>query len=519
MTDIVPGLLRYLRTLRHEDGGRFVVEAWIKDFLAAAFAPRVFRAGLSCSRGLGKSTICGALAAAAVDPRSAFAVPGTSAVVVAASLRQGEAVFDACWQFLGRPAGGKGSSWKVARNQQRLAIENRENNCRVEVRGHAPAKLHGLRSARLVIVDEPAQHDPGSSELLWEAVSMCSGKVAGFKAIAIGTKSGSASSWFSKLIDTPIAPVEVSRCYSYSGTDHLSRAAIGEAYSMFGKRWPKHRQLLRRAVLADLKRALVDPEWARSFREYRLNVGGGYPTGRIPLVAPDEWQRMQIDAAPFPPNAVKFIGIDMSGGESFCAASCFTPEDSVVRGWEMCGDDPDVRRRGLMLGVGNDLQKMVDDGSLVVVPGKVPTVEAVLSEVVNRWGSENIFAVVADRYRMRELADGMRRCGLDDVPLWGRGMGWRDGDADIGAFYECMRVGGLRVVRGLALDAAAAGATVAVNVAGGRKFAKATEGGRRQKHKDDVIASSLLAVSAGWRWWQAEGQAEQADEGPLVFAV
>ena len=56
----------------------------------------------------------------------------------------------------------------------------------------------------------------------------------------------------------------------------------------------------------------------------------------------------------------------------------------------------------------------------------------------------------------------------------------------------------------MAARSAFAGAVTIADPAGNLKLTKGSEGGRRARHKDDLAAASVLAVSAGVRYWRGE---------------
>ena len=74
-----------------------------------------------------------------------------------------------------------------------------------------------------------------------------------------------------------------------------------------------------------------------------------------------------------------------------------------------------------------------------------------------------------------------------------------DGGADVREFRRAFAEGKVRPVPSLLLAAAASEARTVADPAGNAKLAKATEGGRRRRAKDDAIAAAILAVALGVR--------------------
>ena len=56
----------------------------------------------------------------------------------------------------------------------------------------------------------------------------------------------------------------------------------------------------------------------------------------------------------------------------------------------------------------------------------------------------------------------------------------------------------------LAARSAFSGAVTVSDPAGNLKLSKSTQGGRRSRHKDDLAAAAILAVSAGVRHWRED---------------
>ena len=95
-----------------------------------------------------------------------------------------------------------------------------------------------------------------------------------------------------------------------------------------------------------------------------------------------------------------------------------------------------------------------------------------------------------------------------------RGMGWQDGSQDVLAFQRAVKERRVKTSVSLAARSAFSGAVVAVDPAGNQKLAKKGEGGRKQRHKDDLVAAAMLAVSAGVRHHRPQ---EEAAEEVKVF--
>ena len=126
----------------------------------------------------------------------------------------------------------------------------------------------------------------------------------------------------------------------------------------------------------------------------------------------------------------------------------------------------------------------------------VSDVRELLTEALERWGTPA--GVVADRFKKAELIGHLNALDLD-VDLVIRGMGFKDGAEDVRGFQLAALDGHLTPVKSLLLRASMSEARLVGDVAGNWKLAKGSEGGRRSRAKDDVVAAAILAVAVGRR--------------------
>ena len=78
-------------------------------------------------------------------------------------------------------------------------------------------------------------------------------------------------------------------------------------------------------------------------------------------------------------------------------------------------------------------------------------------------------------------------------------MGFRDGAEDVDRFRRAVLRGEVRPPVSLLLRSAMAEARTVADPAGNEKLAKATQGGRRERARDDAVAAAILAVAEGTR--------------------
>ncbi len=106
---------------------------------------------------------------------------------------------------------------------------------------------------------------------------------------------------------------------------------------------------------------------------------------------------------------------------------------------------------------------------------------------------------MADRWREGELRDALTAAGVPLASLELRGQGFKDGAEDVRAFRRACAEGRVSPVTSLLLRSAMAEARTVSDPAGNEKLAKATQGGRRARARDDAAAAAILAIAAGVR--------------------
>ena len=208
------------------------------------------------------------------------------------------------------------------------------------------------------------------------------------------------------------------------------------------------------------------------------------------------------------------LGIDLGSTEAMSAAAAFWPETGRLDGVACFGSEPGTKERGLRDGVGAAYSTMETRGELVLSPGRISDVQTLLGEVWERWGQPA--AIVTDRWRGAELRKALSQLGWPVVALVERGMGYRDGSADVRGFRAAFLRGLVTPTRSLLLSSAMANARTVSDVAGNAKLAKSAQGGRHSRSRDDAAAAAILAVALGWRKSLQEGDAESGVRSMIV---
>ena len=115
------------------------LRAFQRRYLRAAFAPGIRTAALSISRGNGKSTLAGILAARALTPGDPLFVAGSESVLIGGSIEQCRIVFRAARRIL-EPTG----EYRFLDSATRCAITHRASNARLRVIGSNARTTMGL---------------------------------------------------------------------------------------------------------------------------------------------------------------------------------------------------------------------------------------------------------------------------------------------------------------------------------------------------------------------------------------
>ncbi len=486
----VKSLIASLETAPIGDGdliGRpFRCVGYQRRFLRGAFAPGVLRAGLSLARGGGKTGLASALALDAIRPAGALHSEGGEAIVIASSFQQARLTFEAALRSLEMM--GEAVDYRI-RDQQNLAdIQHRETKARLRVAGADNRRAHGWRF-NLAICDEPSQWGP-RGELLAAAIRTALGKRKGARALFIGTRPASDSHFFARLLaeDDPSVYAQV-------------HAAAPDDPPFAVRTWRKANPGLDaglpdiEVIRAEARLAKRDPAELATFRALRLNQGTSEVESQM-LIDALAWRAVETDTLPPREGPVAF-GIDLGGTAAFSGCAGYWPRTGRLEGFVSCGTDPALSERALTDGVSGVYEAMRDAGELVQLGGRVVPVGPFLAEAVRRFGRPQ--AIAADRWRAGELEDGVTEARLSlPEPTW-RGQGWRDGAEDVRTFRAAVLENRVAAPVSLAMRAAFAEAQTVSDTAANEKLAKAGEGMKRRRGRDDLAAAIVLAVAEGTR--------------------
>ena len=480
-------LIRFIEGLivpngRHR-GQPMVVLPFQRRFLRGAFS-QPDDAALTLARGGGKTTLNAAvLTAALIGP---LAQPNAESVLVASSFEQSLIGFRLILSFL-RPWLEKDSRrYRVQDSVNRASITDRNTGASVRVLGSDPKRLHGLQ-ANLLMLDEVAQWPSNQVDAMVAALETSRGKIPDSRLLWIGTRPEGGAHPFAKALEGGVGYSQV-------------HAARPDDPPFRRKTWLRanpglaHFPDLERVIRIEAQNAKVDPSRLAQFKALRLNMGVSDVPQSLLLPA-DTWARAEGEALPVGPF---IVGIDLGGSYAQSAAAAYWPLTGRLDAVAVFPAIPDLTERGLFDGVGPLYTECARRGELLVAGQRVAHIPTLLEQVLSRWGTPA--AVVADRYRIVELRPHLEAVSFPtSTELVERGMGYRDGAEDVRAFCRAALDGELTPVKSLLLRSSMAEARTVSDPAGNRKLAKGSEGGRRERARDDTVAAAILAVSVGQR--------------------
>lgn len=472
-------------------GKPLIIQPWQSDWLRDALAPGIRECGLSVARKNGKSGLVAALCLGyLVGPLRtplwrgiAISLTGGLATELRTAIIQTAAASNLSDLISTKSSPPPGSIRGLDGTELTLLASDKAS-------GHAVG-------ADLAIIDEAGLLEENRREL-WNAVfSSISARDGRLMCISIRGH----GPMYSELADRAGKPnVHFTEFAAPEGCDlddadawHAANPGLGSIKSL---------NFMKDAA----ERAITTPADARIFRAFELNQP--QDPKALMLVEAADWQRCETEVLP-PASGPMVLAMDLSSGYAMSAAASYWPETGRLQFICAFPDDPGLKARGDADGVGSLYEQMADRGELITTPGRTVEIGILLHWALTEFGYPA--AVVCDRWRLNELKDAVEAAGVPAGHVITRGMGWQDGSEDVRAFQRAVKEGRVKAPVSLAVRSALSGAVTVADPAGNLKLAKATQGGRRARHKDDIAAAAILAVSAGVRHWRPEDESEEVD--------
>ena len=315
-------------------GRPFKVMPWQRDALRFLDDDDCVTAAISVSRANGKTSLLAALAVASLKCPE-FIVPRSECVIVAPSFGVGRECFQAARDMLRDLEGGdlKRSRWRVWDSSGVCSIEDRRTGCRVRTLGSDAKRLHGLRAARLLILDESAKLDAAKVDPVFVALHTSVGKIEHAKLVLIGTRPARPDHPFSRLLG---GSGDFVREYSAGPDDDPFAEASWKAANPSYDFLPTLRREIRRAA----EKAEADPYSLIEFRALRLNQGTA-EVDKASLLELCDWERIERRTDDLPPRSGPLVvGFDAGGSAAMTAAVAFWPETGRCEGMAAFAADP-----------------------------------------------------------------------------------------------------------------------------------------------------------------------------------
>ena len=473
-------------------GQKFPVLPWQKRFLRGSLAPNVQYAGLSISRGNGKTTFSAGLAAASLN--GPLAMPRSQTLLVASSFSQAKIGFDHVLNFMGEELADT-DVWRVIDSTQRAWIQNRRTGSELRCLGSDPRHSHGLAPS-LVLADEPSQWAPSKSESMLAALKTAGGKQPRFLFLALGTRPSNPSHWFEQMLTGAADYAQVHK-------------ATSEDPPFQRRTWAKANPSLsampdlQRAIKGEIRAAKQDESAMASFRALRLNLGVSDSAVTM-LLESATWLALEGEAERAGPMC---WGIDLGTTAALSAVACYWPATGRLEALALVAEVPSLEERGRADSVGGLYLRLAERGDLITGGHRHADPVVLVREALNRWGRP--VAISCDRWRADELRDALDLAGVPSAALSQRGQGWFHGSQDVRAFRLAALSGRLTPVKSLLMRAAMSEARTVSDQASNAKLAKNSQGGRRMNSRDDAAAAAILAVAAGMRGWREERPSAQ----------
>ena len=478
-------VIKYLSKLRVTQGPRagqqFKVLPWEKEFIRGFL--KVDISALSVARGNGKTSLLAAVGTAALS--GPLARPRGEVLLVAGSFDQAKISFDHILNFL--PSNNE--RYRVQDSANNASILDKETGCTLRCSGATARLLHG-RAPHLILADEPSAWLHTQTEKIVSAIVTSMGKHDDGRVVFLGTRPGSESHFFQKMLDGGAA---FSACYAATKQLYENKPFL---LSTIRKANPSLDWMpdLKKAILKDAERAKKDESLLPSYLALRLNAGVSDVLESVLLEA-GTWQRIEGNAEAKGPTV---WGVDLGGSAAakFNLLPVSWPRTGRLEAVSAFPEHPTLKTRGTKDGVASLYEQCHRRGELIVAGQFTTDVKELLRVALARWGKPS--QIVCDRYREADLREALGKAGIPLCRLIFRGQGFRDGAQDVRDFRKACLDGNVVPVKSLLIRSAMAVARTVSDVSGNAKLAK-TGQGKRPGARDDAAAATILAIASGTR--------------------
>jgi len=461
-------------------GRPFICEDFQREWLSGALADGVREAGMSIARKNGKSGFIAALLLAGlIGPWNA---PGWRAVVSSMTGLLAKELMEAII------ATAKASNCFDELTLRRAPPPGHllgANGARVDFLAADRATGHAV-GADLALIDEAGLLQE-NQRALWNALySSISGRDGRFWGISI---QGDGPMFAEMELRAETDQVYWRRWSAPEGCDLADEKAWHAANPGLNGRI-KSADYMRDAA----SRAMIAQGNELHFRAYDLNQS--VDPGREIIVSLADYKACR-ESGSAELEGDLIVAWDLGGSASMTAAAAYSVDTGALRVWGAFGDDPPLSHRARRDRMGTLYDRMVREGQLRIMPGRVtPVVEfmrSVLDEVSEKG---RIIAMGADRYRKAEAQQAFDAAEIPrHIKTFWRGQGASakaDGSHDVRAFQKAILDRKLRLEPSTMLEAAIAQSSIRYDTSGNPALDKAGKEARI-----DALSAAVIAVGIG----------------------
>lgn len=482
----------FLHSLRIPEGKRagerLKLAPFQEAFVRGAMDPAVQYGMLSVGRGGGKSALSAALALGELlgvwnDE------PNREILIAARTKEQARVAWNFVRTLIETSLDEETKSMITIRQAPRLEIQYNHNNGGI-IKAIAADGKNALGTApTMVLCDEIGHWHEASGASLYAALESGIGKRQG-KMLLISTSAADDTALFSQLLDNPPSRsfVVEHRPEPNLPLDDVESLKLANPGAEYGVGAPLE-WLIEQAQRA-IKRG---GSAAANFRLYNRNERVATDEREL-LVRLDDWLACEADDDDMPPRrGPAVIGIDLGGSASLSGYAYYWIETGRLEVYATAPGSPSLLDRGANDAVGDRYVEMERRGEMNTMGDRTVPVAEWIAHVMKGVQGEQIAALVADRFKKSDLADGIDKTGRR-VPVVWRGMGFLDGSPDLNAFRDAIYDKKIKHVPSLLMRSALADAVCVRDKLNNISLTKL-----KSNSRIDAVAAAVLAVSHGQR--------------------
>ena len=386
--------VKYCHTLTVPEGLRagrpFRIMQWQKDYCDLALAPDTSIACLSIARRAGKSGLIAMLCCSFLDPRSPLFLPAFRGLVLSRTADLAVALLNS----MERICLASGVPLDFYRTPVPGTVKHLESGGELRILAADKAASHA-RGSDIGIIDEVGLLDDARHLHLFESVMSGTQDSPIGRCLLVGTRGS--NKLFGQILAQARAGTRGIKAIEYAAPDDVQ---IDDP-----KGWkaanPSLGILARRSDYRNkAELALNVPVLQAGFRRWFLNqsIDDTIET----LVTKSDWQNIEKKELPEKIGPVA-IGFDLGASLAMTAAVCLWPETGRCEFLACFPGIPTASARGKLDGVDSLYEDCVRDGSLHLLGGRTPDIDAFMSKLSDLVGDSTIIGFGADGFRKSEV--------------------------------------------------------------------------------------------------------------------